>query len=223
VVTAIIVAAGMGRRMESAVAKQFLPLAGVPLVTYSLQVFQEHEQVDRMVLVLPPRTPPDLLDTANYSKLTATVQGGNSRQASVAQGLAAAKDSTWVLIHDAARPLVSPALVASVLEAARASGAAVPACRIGDTIKRAEGELVGSTLEREGLLAVQTPQAFRTDLAQEAHEAARRDGFVGTDDAQLVERLGHRVVWVEGSPINLKVTTADDLKLAAALLQGRGD
>jgi len=220
VVTAIIVAAGMGRRMGSAVPKQFLQLGGIPLAAHSLQAFQEHDQVDRMVLVLP-QIPPRSLELSGYSKLTATVEGGDSRQASVAQGLAAVEDSDWVLIHDAARPLVSEQLIRSVLEAAKESGAAVPACRVGDTLKKVNGQVVAGTLLREELIQVQTPQAFRTSLAREAHEAARRDGFLGTDDAQLVERLGRTVVWVEGSPINLKVTTEDDLQLAAALLQAR--
>ncbi len=220
-VTAIIVAAGMGRRMGSAVPKQFLSLGGIPLAAHSLQAFQDHDQVDRMVLVLPPQGPPCSLDTSDYSKLTATVEGGDSRQASVAQGLAAVEDSGWVLIHDAARPLVSEQVIRSVLQAARESGAAVPACRVGDTIKKVDGQVVAGTLPRQELIQVQTPQAFRTSLAREAHEAARRDGFLGTDDAQLVERLGRKVVWVEGSPINLKVTTEDDLQLVAALLQSR--
>ncbi len=219
-VTAIIVAAGMGRRMGSAVPKQFLQLGGIPLAAHSLQAFQEHDQVDRMVLVLP-QIPPRSLELSGYSKLTATVEGGDSRQASVAQGLAAVEDSDWVLIHDAARPLVSEQLIRSVLEAAKESGAAVPACRVGDTLKKVNGQVVAGTLLREDLIQVQTPQAFRTSLAREAHEAARRDGFLGTDDAQLVERLGRTVVWVEGSPINLKVTTEDDLQLVAALLQAR--
>ena len=125
-VTAIIVAAGMSRRMGSAIPKQFLPLGGIPLAAHSLQAFQGHDQVDRMVLVLPPQGAPRSLDTSDYSKLTATVEGGDSRQASVAQGLAAVEDSDWVLIHDAARPLVSEQVIRSVLEAARESGAAVP-------------------------------------------------------------------------------------------------
>ncbi len=207
--------------MGSAVPKQFLPLGGIPLAAHSLQAFQGHDQVDRMVLVLPPEGPPRSLDTSDYSKLTAIVEGGDCRQASVALGLAAVEDSGWVLIHDAARPLVSAQLIRSVLQAAKESGAAVPACRVGDTIKQVDGEVVAGTLAREKLIQVQTPQAFRTALAREAHEAARRDGFLGTDDAQLVERLGRTVVWVEGSPMNLKVTTEDDLRLAAALLQSR--
>lgn len=221
VVTAIIVAAGMGRRMGAAVPKQFLPLAGIPLVAHSLRAFQEHDQVDRMVLVLPQEGQPGSLDTSQYSKLVATVKGGDTRQASVAQGLAAVEDPGWVLIHDAARPLVSARLIRSVLKGAREFGAAVPACRVGDTIKQVNGEVVSGTLARDALIQVQTPQAFQLDLAREAHEAARHDGFVGTDDAQLVERLGRMVVWVEGSPGNLKVTTEEDLELAAALLRSR--
>jgi len=220
-VTAIIVAAGMGRRMGTAVPKQFLPLAGIPLVTHSLRAFQEHDQVERLVLVLPQEGQPSDLDISGFSKLAAIVKGGDTRQASVAHGLQAAQEPGWVLIHDAARPLVSESLIRSVLKAAMEFGAAVPACRVGDTIKQVSGAAVSGTLARETLIQVQTPQAFRTELAMEAHEAARRDGFLGTDDAQLVERLGRKVVWVEGSAINLKVTTEDDLELAAALLHSR--
>jgi 2-C-methyl-D-erythritol 4-phosphate cytidylyltransferase len=220
-ITAIIVAAGMGRRMGSTVPKQFIPLAGIPLAVHSLQAFQDHAQVDRMVLVLPPQGDFPRLDLSGFSKLAATVQGGDSRQASVAHGLAAVDDSGWVLIHDAARPLVSQQVISSVLEAAQECGAAVPACPVGDTIKQVEGRTVCGTVAREGLVQVQTPQGFRTVLARQAHDAARRDDFVGTDDAQLVERLGSEVMWVEGSPVNFKVTTVDDLQLAAALLHSR--
>ncbi len=226
VVTALIVAAGMGRRLGSAVPKQFLPLAGIPLVAHSLRAFQEHCQVERLVLVLPRKGASSSLELSDYSKLTTTVEGGETRQESVRLGLAVVEEPGWVLIHDAARPLVSEQLIGSVLEAARGSGAAVPACRVGDTLKQVEGEVVAGTLPREGLVQVQTPQAFRVDLAREAHEAARRDGFLGTDDAQLVERLGRAVVWVVGNPINLKITTEADLQLAAAWLQicaGRGE
>jgi 2-C-methyl-D-erythritol 4-phosphate cytidylyltransferase len=215
-VTAVIVAAGSGRRMGSAVAKQFLPLAGRPLMAHSLETFLDHPEVDRVVVVLPAGGPAPELPAG-----VTGVPGGPTRQESVRLGLEAAGDHGWVLIHDAARPLVSSDLIDRVLAAARASGAAVPAVPAGDTVKQVDGEVILSTLDRRRLVQVQTPQCFRTDLWREAHEAARRDGFLGTDDSQLVERAGHRVTWVEGSPRNLKVTTEADLELASALVARR--
>src|SRR5262249_6131145 len=127
----------------------------------------------------------------------------------------------FVVVHDGVRPFVTPDLVERVLAAARRAGAAVCGLPVRETVKRVRQDLVESTLDREGLWTVQTPQAFRRDLLWEAHHKARRDGFVGTDDAVLVERLGERVAMVPGLPENLKVTTAQDLRIARRRLAGR--
>jgi 2-C-methyl-D-erythritol 4-phosphate cytidylyltransferase len=220
-VTALIVAAGKGTRMRAALPKQVLPLNGRPLVEHSLRAFQRCDAVDRIVLVLSPEqralAP---LRLGRFDKAGDPVDGGRTRQESVRRGLEAATDAEWVLVHDAARPLVNDALIRTVLEAARFSGAAVPGCRVEDTIKQAEGGHIVKTLDRDAMIRVQTPQGFRADLLRRAHEEAAAAGFVGTDDAQLVERLGEAVAWVEGAPHNLKVTTADDLRLAEVLLRG---
>ena len=143
------------------------------------------------------------------------VAGGAERQESVWLGLQAAGDAEWVLVHDAVRPFITAALVARVLAAAGATGAATCGLPVRETVKRArEDGTAEATLDRTGLWLVQTPQAFRRALLWEAHDKARRDGFAGTDDAVLVERLGGRVALVPGLPQNLKITTREDLTMA---------
>jgi len=214
--SAILLAAGRGERFGPDRDKILAPLAGRPLVLHSLLRFQAHPEVDEIVLVCPPGE--DLpwrqfmLRDVHAPKLRATVPGGERRQDSVRAGLAAASpEAEWLLIHDAARPLVPAGLIAAVLGAARAHGAALPLLPVTDTVKRKDGARVGETLPRESLGLAQTPQAFRAALYREALEAADRDGVAATDDVALVERLGRPVAWVEGAPQNLKVTTADDL------------
>jgi 2-C-methyl-D-erythritol 4-phosphate cytidylyltransferase len=127
---------------------------------------------------------------------------------------AAPDDLEIIVVHDAVRPLITRRLVEAVVRAAAESGAAICALPVAETIKLVRDDLVEKTLERSGLWSVQTPQAFRADLLREAHEKARRDGVVGTDDAMLVERLGHPVRVVQGLTENVKITTPDDLQRA---------
>src|SRR5438477_3920123 len=149
------------------------------------------------------------------------VAGGRTRQDSVWLALQAApEDAEIVVVHDAVRPLITRRLIDAVLRAAAAEGAAICALPITETVKRVRAERVELTLDRSELWAVQTPQAFRADLLREAHEKARRDGVVGTDDAMLVERLGHPVRVVRGLAENVKITTPEDLR-RARFLAGR--
>ena len=219
-VAAVIVAAGKGRRMGSPLPKQVLPLAGRPVVEHSVRAFQRCTDVDRIVLVIPSALRALFpLKLGTYDKLASMVDGGETRQASVQRGLEAVGEAEWTLVHDAARPLVTVDLIRRVLLAARNCGAAVPACAAQETLKRAEGDRVLETIPREGVIQVQTPQCFRTELLRRAHRAAETAGFVGTDDAQLVERLGEPIAWVEGMLWNLKVTAARDLRIAEAFLR----
>ena len=142
------------------------------------------------------------------------VAGGATRQASVWRALQAAPAADLLVVHDAVRPFVTRALIDAVVGAARQSGAAICALPIAETVKRVRGDEVEATVDRAGLWTVQTPQAFRADLLREAHDKARRDGVVGTDDAALVERLGHPVKVVRGLEDNLKITTPEDLRRA---------
>jgi 2-C-methyl-D-erythritol 4-phosphate cytidylyltransferase len=147
----------------------------------------------------------------------AVVPGGRERQESVWLGLQAVPAAAeLVLVHDAVRPFVSAALVERVLAAARRVGAATCGMPVRETVKRVRQSAVEATLDRDGLWLVQTPQAFRRDLLWEAHDKARRDGFAGTDDAVLVERLGVTVAMVQGLAQNLKITTPEDLQTARA-------
>lgn len=219
-VAAVIVAAGKGSRMGGALPKQVQPLAGRPMVEHALRAFQRSEAVDRMVLVLPAGLRTIVpLKLGPFHKLQAVVDGGETRQDSVRRGLEAVPEAEWVLIHDGARPLVTPSLIAAVLQAARECGAAVPASPARETLKRVRDGRVVETLDRTDVFQVQTPQGFRAELLRRAHEAAGPEGFVGTDDAQLVERLGEPVARVPAPSFNLKVTGPADLKLAELLLR----
>jgi len=220
---AIVLAAGIGRRMQSDQPKQFLDLAGAPLLTHTLDAFEACEGVDAIVVV----TGSDDTDAVaslvdGYAKVRVVVTGGKERQDSVAEGLKAVpSDADLIAVHDGARPLILPTEIDVVLAAARVSGAAVIGQPVSDTIKRVDKGDVAETLDRSALWAVQTPQAFKADVIREAHAAAQRDGFVGTDDTVLVERLGLKVALVEGSRDNIKVTHPGDLERAEDILRRR--
>lgn len=225
-VTAIVPAAGGGTRIAGVLPKQYLPLAGVPLLTRTLQALRASPRVDSLILVVLPghemRCRAEILEPFGLSA-DAIVPGGEDRQASVYAGLQRAKvDTDLILVHDGARPFITPAVIQAVVAAAAEVGAAVAAIPVTDTIKVAspDGWLV-ETPDRGRLWAAQTPQAFRTALLREAHAKALRDGFRSTDDSALVERLGHPVRLVPGSPENLKITTTADLALADQILRAR--
>lgn len=166
--------------------------------------------------------PSDLIDRARnvIGETAVVVAGGETRQQSVARGLARITADA-VVIHDAVRPLVTPDLIVRVVAALEGADAAIAAARVGETVKRAEGGYVAATIDRNALWLAQTPQAFRTEILATAHERASSEGFQSTDDAQLVERYGGRIAIVEASSTNLKITHADDFYVAEALLIGR--
>lgn len=217
-VSAIIVAAGAGKRFGS--AKQFALLRGKSVLERSLEAFAAHPEVDEIVLVLPTDE-----DGIRYrergGKVVAVVPGGERRQDSVVRGLERLDSgpADIVLVHDAVRPLVSEEVISRVIAKARECGAAVAAVPVEDTIKEAAGGVVVRTLERENLQRVQTPQAFAREVLERALRKAREDEFYGTDEAALVERTGHPVAVVLGDRRNIKITTAADLKIAEALLE----
>jgi len=221
-VAAIIVAAGEGKRMRG-VDKVFAPLGGEPLLLRATRPFQECPLVDQIVVVVSGdkenkcRT---LVTGPKWSKVTDVCLGGERRQDSVAAGLKRLKNFDWVIIHDGARPLVTVDLIERGLEAAKETGAAAAAVPVTDTIKVVgKGEIVRQTPRRQNLRAVQTPQVFRFDVIQIAHKQDVNDV---TDDASLVERLGHTVKLYTGSYDNIKVTTPDDLAMAELLLKRKG-
>jgi 2-C-methyl-D-erythritol 4-phosphate cytidylyltransferase len=225
-VWAVVVAAGSGERLGADRPKAYVRFAGRTLLAASLEVLEEHPAVDGIVVVVPEgweeRTSL-LADDLCAGKIAAAVAGGATRAESVREGLEALPDSAaFVLVHDAARPLVSPDLVDRVLRGlAGGADGVVPALPLTDTVKRVDGERVLETVDRSALVAVQTPQGFPVARLREAIERAGGDLGAATDCASLVERAGGRVVHVEGDPENLKVTTKDDLRRAERLLADR--
>jgi 2-C-methyl-D-erythritol 4-phosphate cytidylyltransferase len=221
-VGAIIAAAGRSERMGGG-DKLFALVGGEPLLAHTLSAFQVCRGVGRVVLVLSPENMErgrELVAEAGFNKVAAVRQGGERRQDSVRNGLEALASCQWVVVHDGARPLVTAELIERGLEAAKETGAAIAALPIGDTVKEVEPlGVIRRTLSRGQLWAAQTPQVFRYDILREAHQRAQGEA---TDDAALVEKLGYQVKVFEGSPRNIKVTTATDLAVVEALLaQGR--
>lgn len=225
-VTAIVPAAGGGSRLPGPLPKQYLPLAGIPILTRTLQALHTCRRIDSLILVVPPgqeaRCREELLEPFGLSA-DALVPGGADRQASVYAGLTRTRTETdLILVHDGARPLITPGMILAAVAVAADVGAAVVAVPVTDTIKVAGPDgRVEETPVRSRLWAAQTPQVFRASLLREAHDRALRDGFRGTDDSVLVERLGHPVRLVLGSPENLKITTTADLTLADQILRAR--
>lgn len=220
---AIIVAAGRSERMAG-VEKALAPLAGVPMLLHSVRAFQACDRIHEIVVVtradLQARVQ-ELLERDGVTKLHGVVKGGETRDESSRHGLSAlSRDVEIVLVHDAARPLVTGALIERVAEAAAAGGAALPGVPPVATIKREDSGRSAGTVDRRSLREAQTPQGFRRDVLAKAFAAAMKDGFRGTDEAACVERTGARVALVEGDRRNLKVTVPDDLLLAEALLSG---
>jgi 2-C-methyl-D-erythritol 4-phosphate cytidylyltransferase len=224
-VWAVVVAAGDGRRLGHDRPKAFAGLAGRPLVAHAIELFEAHPRVERMVVVVPEgwEEPTALLaDELAAGKVAASVPGGATRALSVAAGLEeVASSATAVLVHDAARPFASEALVDRVLDALAGADGAVPGLPVSDTVKRVGGGTVIETLDRAELRAVQTPQGFRAEALRRAFGAPADAVEAATDCAQLVERSGGRVVVVEGEAANLKITDAGDLARAAAFVRGR--
>jgi len=214
----IVVAAGRGERMGGEVPKQYLSLAGHPVLLHALRPFVSHPDVACVAVVLPAADavePPEWLATLRSGTLT-TVAGGASRAESVRAGLAALPEHCEVvLVHDGARPFPPREAIDAGIRAARAGHAALPALPVAETLKRADdfGRVLG-TVPRAGLWLAQTPQAFPRALLRRAHAADLAGDLVPTDDAMLVEMLGAVVELLPGSGRNLKITTRDDLALA---------
>jgi 2-C-methyl-D-erythritol 4-phosphate cytidylyltransferase len=220
--TAIIPAAGIGVRMHADRAKQMLELGGVPVLVHTLMRFQHCDAIDQIILVLQPNLTTEVLamiSRHNLTKVARVVAGGAERQDSVWRGLQVVREESAgiIAVHDAVRPFVKPEEIRSVIERAETTGAALMALAATDTIKQVKSGRVQRTLDRRRIYYAQTPQAFRYSIIREAFERAYADGCMGTDESQLVERVGHRVSIVEGSPINIKITRPFDLRFAEAI------
>jgi 2-C-methyl-D-erythritol 4-phosphate cytidylyltransferase len=229
-VFAILPAAGLGTRMAGPQPKQFLALAGEPILIHSLRAFAAVERVTAIYVAVRKtdveRVQAQVADYGFASKVH-VVEGGENRQESVAHALAAvpAEPDDIVLVHDAVRPLIDAATIARTIEAVEQHGAAIVGLPAIDTIKQVErtahGAIITSTIPREFVVQAQTPQGFRYGLLQNAFAEAEADGFVGTDEASVVERAGLPVAVVPGSQVNLKITQPGDLELAEFYLRQR--
>jgi 2-C-methyl-D-erythritol 4-phosphate cytidylyltransferase len=216
----VIVGAGTSQRMGA--EKVLLPLADKPLLAWSVDVCQNCELISQIVVVLNESNLDSgrkLVAERGWSKVVGVCLGGKRRQDSVRQGLGELKGCDWVVIHDGVRPFLTLDLIRDGLEAARITGAAVAAVPPKDTIKLGDGDLmVKKTLNRPELWIVQTPQVFRFDIITKAHKQIADDV---TDDASLVEQLGHKVKLYMGSYNNIKITTPEDLTLAEFIAKNR--
>jgi len=232
-VIVIIPAAGLGTRMappgkKTSASKQFLEIEGTPIVFHTLRVFARNQQVTQIVVALRKNEMDQFRRQLEKEKLAAKVEmveGGEHRQQSVANAVAhiKAQDGDVVLVHDAVRPFVDDEIIASVIREVEKHGAAIAGLPAVDTIKQveraAEGAIITSTIPRERVVQAQTPQGFRYELIRRAFASAAADGFMGTDEASLVERLGESVWVVMGSARNIKITTPADLELAEFLIK----
>ncbi len=224
-VYALIVAAGSSERFKGTVPKQFAQVCGRPLLAWAISRFEAASKIDQIVVVVAEEyllyTSERVVEPFDFAKVTKIVIGGPTRRESVLKGLEALPISTeYVAIHDGARPLVSPADIDRAVEAAVAERATMLAVRATDTVKRARGGYVLSTLERDSLYLAQTPQVFQYDLIMAAHKRAAESDDTNrfTDDAAMVEACGFKVKIVEPTRPNIKVTTPDDLIPVKAIL-----
>ncbi|HHY13669.1 MAG TPA: 2-C-methyl-D-erythritol 4-phosphate cytidylyltransferase [Thermoanaerobacterales bacterium] len=220
---AIIPVAGKGQRMGTQISKQFLMLNDKPIMIHTIEIFAQIKQITKIILVTSEDEAnycQNLIDKYNLSDIK-LVFGGENRQDSVYNGLRSCGSQTdFVIIHDGVRPLVEEKLIVHVLRNAYRYGSCSAAVPVKDTIKIVDdNEYVINTPKRDKLWAAQTPQAFQYDLVIDAHEKARIAGFIGTDDASLVERFGGKVKLVKGSYENIKITTPIDLKFAELILE----
>lgn len=219
-IAALIVAAGQGRRMGAERPKQYLQLAGRPILAHTLTCFDRCTKIDHIFLVVPESQ----LDHCRYEvvgpaalfKPVTLVAGGARRQESVYNGLCAMADADGiVLIHDGVRPFLSTSLILACIAGAQKYGACIPALPVVDTLKRIESDhRIHSTVARDQLYLAQTPQTFRHAAILAAHTDARRKGWIATDDASLMEKMGARVHVVPGLRENIKITTPEDLAWA---------
>jgi 2-C-methyl-D-erythritol 4-phosphate cytidylyltransferase len=227
---ALIPAAGMGKRMGASINKQYLQLAGMPIVARTISLFENAPFIDGIFLVTPADEIPfcreQVVEAHGFRKVLEIVPGGKERQNSVMNGLRAlqarAGEQDVVLIHDGVRPLISPELLRQSIDVARDCDGALVAVPAKDTIKTVRDGIVIATPDRDTLWQAQTPQAFRYGVIFAAHLAAEQEGFMGTDDASLVERRGGAVRIIRGDYRNIKITTPEDIALAEAFLAGSG-
>ncbi|MCK5534798.1 2-C-methyl-D-erythritol 4-phosphate cytidylyltransferase [bacterium] len=226
---AIIVSAGSGKRMKSLgkkVKKQYLPLANQPILIHTLKKFEELKEISEIILVLPKGEinyfKECWIKKYNFLKIKKIIAGGSRRQISVSKGLKnVSKDCKLIVIHDGVRPLVRKEIIIRAIKAASKYGASIVGVPVKETIKTVKNKWVKSTLKREDLWSIQTPQVFKQDLIKKAYLKAEREKIYANDDAQLVENLGKKIRLVLSNYENIKITTPHDLIIAEEILKRR--
>lgn len=221
---AIIAAAGSGNRMASDRPKQFLSLAGIPIILHTVKAFEQCDDIQEIIVVLPADQSAEFLTVAakhNLRKVARIVPGGVTRADSVKRGFLAIRSATAgiIAIHDGVRPFVTVEEISKTVRAAEVHGAAILVAPVVDTIKRVSKGMISETLQRSGLRHALTPQCFRYDLLHRAYETVDVSDPSLTDDSIMVERTGADVAIVEGSAKNIKITTPQDLLIAEAYLK----
>ncbi|MDP3041600.1 MAG: 2-C-methyl-D-erythritol 4-phosphate cytidylyltransferase [Candidatus Omnitrophota bacterium] len=222
--SAIILAAGQGKRLGAAVLKPLVKIAKLPAIIYSLNTLDKHPQIDEIIVVVNAKNQQAikrLIRKYSFKKIKRFVLGGRRRQDSVYNGLKMASgNSDWALIHDSARPFIDGETIAKVILAAKKTGSAIVAVKPKATIKFSQkNNIVKETLDRDNLWEIQTPQVFRKELLLQAYKKYGKEKV--TDDASLVEKLGEDVLIVQGSYQNIKITTGEDLLFAGLIAKRR--
>jgi len=227
-VTAIVVAGGSGNRMKAGIKKQYLEISGKSVLSITLEHIMANRCVDHVILVLPEDdiafVENEILPHVKAQKSLVLVSGGEERQDSVYNGLKhVVNHDNLVLIHDGVRPFIHQTVMNRSIDDARTYGASVVAVRVKDTIKQSRsGSMIEQTLPRETLWMAQTPQVFRFSLIMKAYRYARKHELSATDDASLLEYINEKAVLTEGSPLNIKITTPEDLVFSQAILRTFG-
>tara|TARA_B100000315_G_scaffold43510_1_gene38417 strand:- start:9401 stop:10096 length:696 start_codon:yes stop_codon:yes gene_type:complete len=223
--SAIITAAGYGRRMGKGRKKQFLLLAKVPIIVHTLQTFQNSDYINEIILVVPDDgidyCKQEIVNSYKLTKVKKIVSGGKKRQDSVFNGLKSiSQETNIVVVHDGVRPFLSKPILENSIKKAKEKGSVVVAIPVKDTLmKISDQRIVTEGQNRDSIWRIQTPQVFKKEILISAFEKAREDNFCGTDESTLVSRLGIPVYVVNGSELNIKITTPEDIVLGESILK----
>ena len=224
--TAIILAAGQGKRMGANINKQFLTLSGKPVLYHTIKAFSDNENIDNIIVLCAESDmeycKKNIIEKYDLKKVKALVKGGKERQDSVYNGLKAIESCDIVLIHDGARPFVAEKIINNGIENAEKYGACTCGVKSKDTIKIKDKEgFAKETLNREDTFIVQTPQCFKYDIILNCHEELKKTNFEVTDDAMIVEKFNKKVYLYEGSYLNIKLTTPEDMIIGENILKNK--
>lgn len=224
-VSAVITAAGIGKRMNTGMPKQYINLRGMPILAYTIDRFEKCSSVDEIIIVSGKRdidyVRRDIVEKYGFSKVKKITEGGSERQYSVYNGIKCTdKKSDVILIHDGVRPFVSTEFIDKIILETLEYGCCVLGTRVKDTIKKCDhrGKIV-ETPDRNTLWIAQTPQSFKAEIIRSVYKKAEEEGFLGTDDSMLAEKYGYSVKMTEGDYSNIKITTPEDLYFGQAVIQ----